>query len=38
MKATRDIKFADGTTVKAGKRIPKEVEVPEWMIESGWVE
>lgn len=38
MRALRTIKFADGTTILEGKKIPASVVVPEWMVESGWVE
>lgn len=38
MRATRTIYFADGTVVEKGKKVPKHVVIPDWVIEAGWVE
>lgn len=36
-RAVVGITFADGTRVEAGQLIPKEVDVPDWLIEQGKV-
>lgn len=32
------VHFPDGTTIVKGDLIPSGVEVPAWMVASGWVE
>ena len=32
------VKFGDGTKVKQGKLIPKDIPVEDWLVDVGWVE
>lgn len=36
-RAVVNLAFPDGTRVQAGQLVPKEIEVPDWMIEQGKV-
>ena len=31
------IKLSDDTVIEAGKLIPKDVEVEDWLVDIGWV-
>lgn len=31
------VHFADGTTVNYGYLVPKDVDVPQWVVDVGWV-
>ncbi len=32
------VKFADGTKVRKGNLVPKDIEVEDWLVDAGWVE
>ena len=32
------VKFGDGTKVKKGNLIPKDIHVEDWLVDVGWVE
>jgi len=37
-RAVVGVDLADGTRVEAGDLVPKDVDVPEWMVSTGKVE
>ena len=37
LRAVVGITFADGTRIEAGQLVPKDVDVPDWLIEQGKV-